>query len=89
MFDFSLMGKPCLLYPTDVHQYNRGYYFNIHELPYPLAESGDELLEVIETFDRLQYENRTHNFFANHVGSMEYGHASEQIAEWMHDHSIK
>lgn len=89
MFDFSLMGKPCLLYATDVHQYNRGYYFNIHELPYPLAESGDELLEVIETFDRSEYENRTHNFFANHVGSKEYGDASEQIAEWMRKHSIK
>ena len=88
MFDFSLMGKPCMLYAVDVAKYDRGYYFNLRELPYPLAESEDELMRAIENFDSVEYERRLHDFFANHVGSKERGNASREIADWMRQHSV-
>lgn len=88
MFDFSLMGKPCMLYAVDAMQYDRGYYFNLRELPYPLSESEDELIDTLEKFDRVEYERRLLEFFGNNVGSKEYGHASEEIAKWMKQHSI-
>lgn len=89
MFDFSLMRKPCMLYAIDAMQYDRGYYFSLSELPYPLALSEDELLENIENFNDDFYFERLQHFLINKVGSMERGFASYEIAEWMREHSIK
>lgn len=88
MFDFSMQGKPCLLYATDVAQYDRGYYFNFRELPYPLAENEEELLSVIERFDKALYEKNLNDFLINRVGVKECGNASERLAQWMRKHSI-
>lgn len=89
MFDFSMMGKPCLLYAIDVAQYDRGYYFDIHNLPYPLAESEDELLEILEGFDNAAYSAKLKEFMEDKVGILERGVASEEIARWMREHSIQ
>lgn len=89
MFDFSMMGKPCLLYAIDVAQYDRGYYFDIHNLPYPLAESEDELLEILEGFDHATYSAKLKAFMEEKVGVLERGTASADIAHWMREHSIR
>ena len=89
MFDFSMMGKPCLLYAIDVAQYDRGYYFDIHNLPYPLAESEDELLEILERFDHATYSAKLKAFMEEKVGVLERGTASADIVRWMREHSIQ
>ena len=88
MFDFSVMGKLCMLYAVDVDQYDRGYYFDIRQLPYPLAESEDELIERIESFDADAYAKALNAFMTCDVGNLERGVASAEIARWMRQHSI-
>jgi CDP-glycerol glycerophosphotransferase len=78
-----------MLYAIDAMQYDRGYYFSLSELPYPLALSEDELLENIENFNDDFYFERLQHFLINKVGSKERGFASYEIAEWMREHSIK
>lgn len=83
MFDFTMQGRPCLLYATDVAQYDRGYYFDFRDLPYPLAETEDELVALVENFDMEVYAARLNDFFAHRVGLKEEGHAAQALAEWM------
>lgn len=53
MFEFSLTKKPVLLYASDLDEYSKGrsFYYDIHTLPYSLAENNEELLNQIEKFD--------------------------------------
>lgn len=83
MFDFSMQRRPCMLYATDIEQYDRGYYFDLKSLPYPLSTSEKELLDIIEGFDAEQYELQLNDFFEREVGLVEQGIASRSLAEWM------
>lgn len=83
MFDFTMQRRPCLLYATDVAQYDRGYYFNFRDLPYPLAETEDELVALVENFDAEAYAAKLEEFFTQRVGLKEEGRAAEALAEWM------
>lgn len=83
MFDFAMQRRPCLLYATDVDAYDRGFYFNIKELPFPLSESEEELITTIERFDNEVYLSRLARFYDERVGLTERGHASEALAKWM------
>jgi len=89
MFDYTMSFKPCLLYATDVEHYDRGYYYIFTELPYPLARSEEELVEVIDGFDYEAYKVATRRFFDEKVGLVEDGNASKHLAEWMHTHRLK
>lgn len=89
MFDFSLQGKPCMLYAPDMKQYDRGYYFNLRELPYPLAESAVELKSNIENFDAEAYAQKLDDFLMRRVGVKEYGNAAQQLAQWMESCSLQ
>lgn len=88
MFDMSMLNKPCILYATDIEQYDRGYYFKFSEMPYPVAKSNDELLEIIKTFDNEAYTSKVKNFFDDMVGLFEDGNASRHIAEWIEGHRL-
>ena len=43
MFDFAMQQRPCILYATDAERYDRGFYFNLRELPFPLATTSTRL----------------------------------------------
>lgn len=86
MFDFTMQRRPCLLYATDVKQYDRGYYFDFRDLPFPLAESPEELISLIENFDMTDYKESLDTFFAERIGLVEDGHAAEALATWMVEH---
>ena len=87
MFDFSMQGRPCVLYATDVQEYDRGYYFDITKLPYPLARNEEELLAAITSFDARSYAARLEAFFTQEVGFVERGEAARVLAEWIVEHS--
>jgi CDP-glycerol glycerophosphotransferase len=86
MFDFAMLRKPCILYATDVAQYDRGYYFNFKHLPFPLAESENELLSILKDFNEEKYLSGLEKFYEETIGLYEDGHASESIACWMRNH---
>ena len=88
MFDFAMQSRPCILYATDADAYDRGFYFNLRELPFPLAENEEQLIATIETFDNAAYTSRLNTFFTERVGLREDGHASEALAEWMVAHRL-
>lgn len=89
MFDFSLQGKPCLLYAPDMALYDRGYYFNLKELPYPYSENEIELISNIENFDAVAYAHDLDEFLAQRVGVKERGDAAKSLAQWMAHKSLK
>lgn len=88
MFDFMMLRRPCLLYATDMKEYDRGYYYNFTELPFPLAQTQDELIENIRTFDEEKYITDIERFDNEKVGLIEDGNACKALAEWMQSHSL-
>ena len=65
MFDFAMQGRPCILYATDANAYDRGFYFDLKELPFPLTENEEQLLATIESFDNEAYATRLNTFFTD------------------------
>ena len=89
MFDYSLQKRPCLLYTCDADSYDRGYYFSLDELPYPVAYNQDQLIEAIKNFDRSDYNRRLNEFFDCRIGNLERGEAAKSLALWMRSHTSK
>ena len=83
MFDFSMQRRPCLLYATDIEQYDRGYYYDFTKLPYPLARNQEDLLRIISEFNNEEYGSRLADFLDNELGVVESGVAAKALAEWM------
>ncbi len=50
-FDYSVTGKPIILYTYDYDDYvsGRGMYFDISELPFMRVDTAEELKEVLRT----------------------------------------
>ena len=82
IFEFSFMKKPVFLYATDIEDYlkDRGFYFDIYNLPFQLAVNNDELIKNINNFDYKQYLNKLNVFYGD-VCLYETGHASKKVAE--------
>lgn len=77
MFDFMLTMKPVILYTPDKATYNRGFYFDIDDLPFMVANSNAELIDVLETFDEGEYRRKMSSFLER-IGNAETGHATEK-----------
>lgn len=84
MFDFALTKKPCILFATDIKEYvnERGFYFNIRELPFPLAADDDELSEAISSFNDIEYRENVLKFIES-IELHEEGTASEVVADYI------
>ncbi|MGI6500933.1 MAG: CDP-glycerol glycerophosphotransferase family protein [Anaerostipes sp.] len=48
-FDFAVSGKPIILYAYDKKEYEekKGTYFSIDDLPFPIVQTVDDLIESI------------------------------------------
>ena len=82
MFDMAVAGKPCLLYAPDLEEYTareRGLYFDIKELPFPLCRDMDELYGAVTGFDESDYRIAVEQFLAD-IGSYEDGQAAARVA---------
>lgn len=83
MFDFALTGRPCFLFAPDREHYEkqeRGFYFDYDSLPFPIADTNDQLIEKIRTFDDTAYKRNVEQFLKD-IGNVEDGRAAERIAE--------
>lgn len=87
MFDFMILDRPCLLYAADIKEYDRGYYYDFTDLPFPLAQTQNELIENIRHFDADSYKSKVKAFNTEKVGLLENGNACSALAEWMKSHS--
>lgn len=89
MFEAAILRKPCFLYVPDVEYYNRGFYFQISELPFPYSINMQCLLENIRSFDNNTYVNSVDLMFKYVFKYYQEGTATENLVQWMLDHSVK
>lgn len=90
MWDYSFTGKPCLLYATDIDEYEktRGFYISYKRWPFPLATSNDELVDVIQNFNCDEYAKNVERHHLE-AGSYEKGYACETIVDIINNKSLK
>ena len=86
MFDYSRLQRPCFVYAIDSETYNRGFYINLNELPFPIATNEDELIDNIQKFNIVKYRSDIAYFVENKWQLFEDGHACENIYRWMITH---
>lgn len=81
MFEAGMIKKPTFIFATDLADYlaDRGFYFDIHEVPFPLAQNNAEMLERLRSFDFMHYGEAIDRFYAA-LGSHEGGTASDAVA---------
>jgi CDP-glycerol glycerophosphotransferase len=84
MFDFMLSMKPVILYTPDKETYNRGFYFDIEELPFIIANNNAELLKALQNFESNEYVRKV-NQFLERIGNAETGHATESAYQLLVD----
>lgn len=85
MFDMAIAGKICVLYAPDLEEYltkERELYFNVKELPFPIAKNMGELNNILAKFDYSVYKRKLDEFMSK-IGSFEDGHAAERVCEFI------
>lgn len=90
MFDFALTKKPCFLYFPDYDYYNgieRGMYFDLSELPFPVSMKFNKLLDDINNFDSIRYEIGIDSLMDS-LKDVDDGCASDRIANLIYKESV-
>lgn len=82
MFDFMYTYKPVIMYVPDSQEYDRGFYFNLEDLPFMVINDNSLIKKVILEFDRYQYRIQVDSFNQK-IGSVERGNSSKQIYEML------
>ena len=85
-FDFANLKRPILYYTYDLDKYEnvlRGFYIDIrNEVPGPLLETTDEVIDAIRNIDQLKEEYKEkYNQFYERFCSIDDGNASKRIVE--------
>lgn len=87
IFEPAFVYKPVFLFAPDLKDYvnkERELLINYDTLPFPIAESNDEIVMNIKQFDQLAYQRQVERFF-EHYEVHEDGHASERAAKFIMD----
>lgn len=82
IFDFMFTRRPAIFYATDIGEYDqeRGFYYKLETMPFPLAQNNDELHDVIYNFDSINYEKNISKFIIdNHF--FDDGNASQKAVD--------
>lgn len=82
MGDQALMKKPVFLYCPDLDSYirERGFYWNIFSLPFPVARNEEEFLSSIVNFDFDKYKNEVDDYLSR-LGTFENAYADKKAGE--------
>lgn len=78
MFDYMYTHRPVLLYMPDYETYDRGYYFELEELPFMIVKSNDQIQRVINGLSLITYKNGV-DLFLDKIGSTEAGQSSKNV----------
>ncbi len=85
MFEPAFVGRPVFLYAPDRDEYIHKEYdllIDYDSLPFPIAETNEELMRNITAFDEKAYERNVKGFMDKY-GVHEDGHASERAADFI------
>lgn len=83
IFEGAMIELPGFIYADDLEEYvaDRGdLFFDMHQLPFPVALNNDELMENILRFDEETYRKGL-ALFMEKTGVFEDGSASERVVE--------
>ena len=77
-----IFKKPIFIYATDINQYfkERNFYIDFYALPFPIAESADQLYQNITNYNPDCFIPRYQDFL-NDIGFINDGHASIRVAK--------
>lgn len=84
MFEYTLTKRPVILYASDIESYmqGRGFYYDIYDLPYPIAKDNDGLSQTILSFDEVRYLQKIETFLDG-IGLFECGNASKKTVDYI------
>lgn len=88
MIDYALTGRPCFLYAPDVEEYGtveRGFFYDIRRLPFPLSTAPEGLLAGIRAFEPESYQKGL-SAMQEEMGSFERGNAAERVVDRLAEH---
>ena len=83
MFEFAIKKGPCFLFAPDADSYDRGFYFRLEDLPFPVSKDVDTLSEQICAFNETKYEEELHHLFADVFHYSQMTNSSSSVIEWM------
>lgn len=83
-FDYIQLGRPSFLYAEDYEEMKRtkDFYFQLEELPTPLAFDNETMIQNILNFSQEKYEAERKPFMEK-LGFFDDGHASEAVVDYM------
>lgn len=83
IFDSIILNKPCFIYAIDYKTYDRGFYWNFDQLPFPFSKNEKELIHNIESFNQDNYNQKIADFRNNVWQLDEDGHSCERFYKWL------
>lgn len=86
MGDMALMKKPVFLYTPDLEEYieDRGFYWDIYSLPFPISKTNSEFMNNIISFDEKGYI-RGVEAYLERLGSYESSDSLKRTVKWLID----
>lgn len=82
-FDYANLNRPILFYMYDLEEYRtqiRDFYIDLEELPGPIIETEDELLDAVDHIDEITEKYReSYQKFCDTYNYLDDGHAAERI----------
>lgn len=81
MFSAYMLKKKVFIYATDLEKYSsneRGFYFNIEDLPAPVSTTSDGLINCIKGFD-LDFYIQEVDSLNNEIGYYSFGKSTKSI----------
>lgn len=90
MWDFALLGRPCMLYVTDLEEYERerGICTPIEKWPGIVCKNNEELRQAVRFFDESTCAKKAREHLQT-FGSYETGTATKQVCKRMMEHMRK
>lgn len=83
MFEFPVsVRKGVFIFAKDISEYNRGFYFDIYDLPFSISTNSNELCENIINFNENIYNRKIDKFF-NDIDLFEDGFASDRLVDYI------
>nr|WP_211494785.1 CDP-glycerol glycerophosphotransferase family protein [Fusobacterium necrophorum] len=84
MGDMALMKKPIFLYTPDLDEYikDRGFYWNIDSLPFPIAKTKEEFSKKIKNFNLQNYIRGVEDYFLK-LGTYESKDSIKKTINWL------
>lgn len=83
IFEAAILRMPCFIFADDLDEYieNRGdLFFDMNQLPFPIAQKNEELIRNILRFDLKNYVKNVDKFMEQQ-GVVEDGGASKRVAD--------